>query len=109
VPQLIDLFLVAGERSAEYVLRKYHLNEEQRLSITFDYLDYHGYLPSIERTHRDLHILVNNCPYLEALKLTPELCHYDKGLIQTLMGSQGSMRSLVTSSEPCIFRFASIS
>lgn len=68
-------------------------------------LEQRGYFPTVRRTDGGITVRLANCPYLEVAELTPALCHFDRALIEGLLGTEVRMEKRIVQNEPvCVFR-----
>lgn len=72
------------------------------------FLEQRGYFPSLEHSAESTVVELANCPYLELARATPALCHFDRALIGTLLGTEVSIAGRIVDSNPvCSFRTTS--
>ena len=73
-----------------------------------EHLQQRGYFPSLKQQDSGLVLELANCPYLEVAKQSPELCQFDRALIEGLFGEKVEMRGRIVNQQPvCTFHIGS--
>ena len=102
-----DLEGVLMEVGMELGARESVPSGSSRLRFIERYLENRGYFPNSFRAEGGLRLELANCPYLEVVRTSPALCHFDRALLESLFGKTVEMGGRIVEHQPvCTFYIA---